>query len=360
MITLLVTLASVGVSLWSASLWSERLSQTAATQARLYETQGEIALREGETRRAFFLFKRAVERDPRCAEAQFQLATLYYRVGLTDETLHRLQEVTRLAPENAVYWNALGAAMQSKMEKFAEAEDALRRAVTLQPENAVYIRDLADLQAKRKKPREAEENYRKALAADPENREAQFGLGRLLVESNQTLAHLTEAEDLLENVAAADPSHAGAMFDLGRLALRQNRPADAVRWLEAAVALSPRNQYAHFQLARAYQQTGDTKRAAQVRAAFEERSRADRDLTNLELQAVQSKADPVLRLKLARALAESGASAKAINQYRVFLARDPKNEAVRRELAKFEGRLRTHGVYPDMALFDAAVQMAKR
>ena len=59
-----------------------------------------------------------------------------------------------------------------------------------------------------------------------------------------------------------------------------------------------------------------------------------------------------LRLKLARLYAKGGENAKAINQYQMCLALDPKNSGARKELEAFSARLKSKGEMPAMKMLN--------
>ena len=108
-------------------------------------------------------------------------------------------------------------------------------------------------------PAEARDAYRRALELDPHHADARVNLGRLLVESDRA----EEAETHFRAVVADHPDHATAWFNLGIALEDRRRPNDAVKAYERAITADRRLADAYFNLARLYEQAG--KRAAALR-----------------------------------------------------------------------------------------------
>jgi tetratricopeptide (TPR) repeat protein len=102
-------------------------------------------------------------------------------------------------------------------------------------------------------PAEAEEAYRCALQLNPDFPEALVNLGRLL----QSQRRLHEAEDLYRRARTAQPDLAVAAFNLGTVLDEQGRPRDALDAYLAAVDLDPGFGDAHYNLANLYERQGN-------------------------------------------------------------------------------------------------------
>ena len=108
-------------------------------------------------------------------------------------------------------------------------------------------------------PAEARDAYRRALELDPHHADAHVNLGRLLQEGERA----EEAETHYRAVLADHPGHATAWYNLGIVLEDLRRSNDAVKAYEQAVAADRRLADAYFNLARLYEQAG--KRAAALR-----------------------------------------------------------------------------------------------
>ena len=60
---------------------------------------------------------------------------------------------------------------------------------------------------------------------------------------------------------AVDAAQPEAQYNLGYVMLEHGRPADAIRFFKGAIASDPQFADAYFNLAMAYEQTGDSVRA---------------------------------------------------------------------------------------------------
>jgi cytochrome c-type biogenesis protein CcmH/NrfG len=144
-------------------------------------------------------------------------------------------------PTCTVCWNNLGTALVGQ-KRYAEAEDAYRRIVSLRPMSAPIANNLATAIAGQGKPVEAEEMLRTALRLDPALTGAQLNLGMYEAQTgrfDEALAHLREAY-------ARDPKFPGAAKELGRalvlaaaFELKSGRPAQATALYREALLVQP-------------------------------------------------------------------------------------------------------------------------
>jgi tetratricopeptide (TPR) repeat protein len=74
------------------------------------------------------LLRRAVERNPNLAEAQFLLGVRATDAGELESAVRHLTEAVRVEPRESPYWHALAFAL-SKRGEVAKAAEAARRAL---------------------------------------------------------------------------------------------------------------------------------------------------------------------------------------------------------------------------------------
>jgi tetratricopeptide (TPR) repeat protein len=110
----------------------------------------------------------------------------------------------------------------------AAAEEAYRRAVSLDPRRADAHVNLGRLLHERGEPAAAADHYRLALGARPDDATAAFNLGVAL----EDLRRDVEAIDAYEKAIALDPDHLDAYFNLAGACERVGRPAAAIRHLK--------------------------------------------------------------------------------------------------------------------------------
>jgi tetratricopeptide (TPR) repeat protein len=102
-------------------------------------------------------------------------------------------------------------------------------------------------------PAEAEEAYRHALQLNPDLPEALINLGRML----QAQTRLHEAEDLYRRARTVQPDLAVAAFNLGTVLDEQRRLQEAIEAYRSAVELDPEFADAHYNLSGLYDQAGN-------------------------------------------------------------------------------------------------------
>lgn len=106
-------------------------------------------------------------------------------------------------------------------------------------------------------PAEAIQAYRKALELDPDLADAHLNLGRLLHETSGAAA----AEPCYRRTLAVRPDDSTALFNLGVALQDLDREHDAIEVYEKALELAPRLADAHFNLACIYEKLGRKKSA---------------------------------------------------------------------------------------------------
>ncbi len=129
-------------------------------------------------------------------------------------------------------WHELG--LDLEVCAPADACDAYRHAIELEPQHADAHVNLGRLLHEAGQPGDAETHYRLALAARPEHSTAAFNLGIAL----EDLGRPTEAIAAYERAIAADPECADAHFNLSRLHEQAGRQADALRHLKSYRAIT--------------------------------------------------------------------------------------------------------------------------
>jgi len=283
---------------------------------------------------------------------------------------------------------ALTGAVLYQMKRFVEAEQALSRAVKLDPSQLESRRLLAatyyDIGAMRQAvfhlleiakqapddPRPHRlmglinkdyEKYEDAIAAyreslrrgleQPEKNEVQAELAECLIEllkyeealealrnslpsaSVLTLKarchfdqqDLDKAESLVERSIELDPDYLPAMLLKGRLALETDRASEAVEILAQAVELSPGDFQAHFQLAKAYQAVGQKEFAEKHFERMQELRALRERFSKLHTLAVDNPQDAELRYQLGVVAVELGKPELARTWFVATLGLNPKH-----------------------------------
>jgi tetratricopeptide (TPR) repeat protein len=297
--------------------------------------------------------RRAVSLQPNLSRANFVIGSLCLEAKIREGAVRYLEMATRAAPDNAVYWHQLGMAYADGDAQLKEAENAARRAAELEPRNLDYQLDLGAAQEAVHKLDAAERTYRKVLDSAPENVTGLVRLGSFLVNRRSDEARLKEGVSLLQKALKSNPKDGYALFSLGRFYLKQKQPAEAIRFLQKAVAISPDVSEIWYSLSRARQMSGDLVGAKKAMQRSQKLSETYLAVTRALEQAARVPGDFLLRRNLARRYAAAGRYANAIQQYEIGMQLKPQNQALRSELERYRKSLAESGQTPSMDVFYA-------
>jgi tetratricopeptide (TPR) repeat protein len=109
----------------------------------------------------------------------------------------------------------------------------------------------------RGKTQEAVAHYQSILALDSSHAPACINLGTIQYNQRQFI----EAESLYRRATIADPKYALAFFDLGNVLDELQRLPEAIAAYTTAIHLVPQYGDAHYNVALAYERTGDRRAA---------------------------------------------------------------------------------------------------
>jgi tetratricopeptide (TPR) repeat protein len=153
----------------------------------------------------------------------------------------------QLQPNNAVAWDRLGVALQSRGVFNDETEHSYRRAVELDPQFAVAYAHLARVLKRQGRKDEAAPLYDRAiqLAKDPATL-------NLIAESLQAEQQWENSEPVLKRVLELDARNPTALLLLGRMLVVFKRYQEAESYLKTATEMSPRAFQPFILLGRTY------------------------------------------------------------------------------------------------------------
>jgi tetratricopeptide (TPR) repeat protein len=147
----------------------------------------------------------------------------------------------------------------------SHAEAELRLAVELAPSDPRYLSNLASILRAEKKPTEALDYYRRALQIDPQNAVIRRNLALALWDAGQ----LSEAGTVLQAVLNTKPTDRYTTLMLGMLEERQGHHAQAASLLGSVPDLVEHDPESVLALAHSYYQTGQKAQAAQTLALLQ-------------------------------------------------------------------------------------------
>jgi tetratricopeptide (TPR) repeat protein len=290
-------------------------------------------LRQRQFSSAFFLYRRALEKNQRLFGIREAVAEIYRQTG--NPQWAAIEESKALAPDCAVdqaecawraqryndiltlysanhspeahYWRALvynqlaaqafdrlaalgpsaesheiRALIHRNQGRHREAVEQWRKALALRPadwrlsrELAISLHDARDFDA-------LLDHVGKLLKVEPDNPEWNFLYGDTLLARQQ----VQNALPYLRQAVRQDPSLLAAKAALGRALMQTGSAAEAAPLLEAALGIDTDGSL-HFQLARALQAVGQPEKARQVLAKYQEISNALREQQRTALDQVK-------------------------------------------------------------------------
>ncbi|HVN41949.1 MAG TPA: tetratricopeptide repeat protein, partial [Steroidobacteraceae bacterium] len=162
-------------------------------KAEIYSDLGFIMARLGQADEARADYLKALELDPNCASAHFNMAVAFVQAGQFGEAEAHYRQALRGKPTAETY-NGLGYAL-GRQGRTDEAAAEFRQAIDTNPKFTPAYNNLADVLAKQGKLEEAAHYYELSLALKPS---ASVYLARGAV-----LGRLGRAEEAAEQVAKA-------------------------------------------------------------------------------------------------------------------------------------------------------------
>jgi tetratricopeptide (TPR) repeat protein len=166
------------------------------------------------------------------------------------------RKALELNPNNALVHGTLGVAL-ARQDKLDEAIRHFSQAISLEPGYVDAHYSLGQAMARKGKVTEAIRHFSAVLRFQPDHAEAHGYLGSLLLAGGM----LKEATVHLSEAIRLDPNYADAHYNMGQVMYRQGQLDAAIRHLSQAVRLKPDDAQAHYKLALALAQQKQTGQA---------------------------------------------------------------------------------------------------
>jgi predicted Zn-dependent protease len=311
----------------------ETLAKAAPDSAQHLAILAEARFHQQQYSASFYLFRQALERNPKMPGIRQAVAEIYRKTGHADwaakeealaSPVHcpgpamecdylagqflKLAQTAKLkkTPE-AYYWltrayNELARQAFSQLRalpdspqlhehlaevnrgqrRHREAVDEWRKALALAPGNSRFEAELAQSLFEARDYEAAREITSRLLQADPESPEMNHLHGEILL----GLQNFGQAIPHLKKVVKSAPKLLTAQGSLGRALALSGDAAQAIPYLKAALAIDDDGSL-HYQLARAYQGIGQADLAKQALAKYQELSKqaqSDRDSAQKEIR----------------------------------------------------------------------------
>ncbi|MBC8353211.1 MAG: tetratricopeptide repeat protein [Planctomycetes bacterium] len=214
-------------------------------------------------------------------------------------------------------------------ENWVDAAQWLRQAVSLAPERPDLRRHLAKAEQKQHNYRQAVHHYRVALQ-QREEVESLLGLGTCL----KARGEIENAREAFSRGLALSHDHYGCFLALGELDVEAGKGADALRWLEPAAQLKPREYDARYGLAKALLFAG---RDTEARPHFQFAASARQELSRVKAYreyVASHPEDTDMRYEIGKGLAQYGEPREALQWLNSVLKYAPDHQFAHELLAE--------------------------
>ncbi|MBI2625658.1 tetratricopeptide repeat protein [Candidatus Parcubacteria bacterium] len=166
----------------------------------------------GEHKAAAALFKKYLEQKPDDVNANLQLANCLDKLGQTQRALEVASRALAFDPSESALWNSIGV-YGERLKQYDTSLSGFREATRLNPQSALYHRNLGRLLQGQKSFSEAAASFRQVVSLEADDYGSWMDAVRCLDNAGQTDAALETVRDLLEH----KPDFADARNYLGSL-----------------------------------------------------------------------------------------------------------------------------------------------
>ena len=284
-------------------------SRSLVTRRQSYYERGVRDFDRQKYPEAIISFSRALQIDPRFADAHYQLAQCHMREGNWTAAIQELQRTIELQPKN---WRAqvdLGQIILAG-GKHQPAKDQALAVLRSDPKNLEAELRLSNADALLGNLKDARQEAQDAIALAPDQTRTYVNLAII----EQRAGAGDEAEAALQKAQLVDPSSSIARMALGDLYVRLNRWTDAQAQFQSTISLAPRDPRPRSALAAVYLKQGDHAAAEKV-------------FTDAKQEVPD---DPAIYRLLGDYYISQGNSSQALSEFGMLSARYPKDLPVRK------------------------------
>jgi len=250
--------------------------------APVYALLADVYEQSGHVENAIPAMRLAIQRDPQSEKYRFAYSVLLTNSNAPGAAVIRLKESLQTFPSSSRLWFALGFA-NFRLDKNEEAEQALRKAIELDPKFAPPFAYLGLIRAKTGAYGEAIALYESALRADSKLAVVHHLIADAMLKQNGDPRAI---ETHLRQSVEMDSTFTPARLSLGKLFMRSQRWTDAVAELEQVIKQDPSVPEAYYQLGLAYGRLKRTTDAQSAMATFKRLSDAEKKREDDELRQV--------------------------------------------------------------------------
>jgi Flp pilus assembly protein TadD len=188
--------------------------------------------------------RRALELNPRNADALHHLGLALFGLRQYDEAVQRLSEAVQIKPKEAEMHIQLGVVLLSA-GKVTDAVSSLERALQIAPDSSEAHFNLGVAMFRMGNRQEATKQWLEAVRLRPDDHEAHYNLAMMLEQEKK----FDQAIEHYRLTVQAKPDHVLAQANLGLLLSTKGSLQEGLTHLAKAVELDPANTTIRFNLA---------------------------------------------------------------------------------------------------------------
>jgi protein O-mannosyl-transferase len=195
---------------------------------------GDLLYHQGRVEEAIAHFQKALEIQPKYAQAHHHLGCALLAHGRVDEALAHFRKALELRPNHAETHNNLGVVLRQQGQ-LENATAHFQKALELRPDYAEAHNNFGLALRRQGQPENAIAHFQKALELRPNNAEAHNNLGVALRQQGQ----LADAMAHFQKAIAIQPDLADAHHNLGLALLESGRAEEAIGQFQQVLAIRP-------------------------------------------------------------------------------------------------------------------------
>jgi tetratricopeptide (TPR) repeat protein len=230
---------------------------------RNYLSLGALFFQRGYLDQAEASFRQALREDASSAEALYGIGSVYLnqnKNAAARETFERVVKLPANYPDTLPdAWNNLGV-IATREGRVDDSVPCFLEALRLNPHHLLSLDNLGNAYRAQKRWEEARKVLERAVEVAPEDPEANYGLGMVFAQADDT----AKAHDYLQRALQARPAYPEALNNLGVLYLVTQRRDQAVASFEQCIRVVPAFDQAYLNLARVYALEGARGKARSV------------------------------------------------------------------------------------------------
>ena len=242
----------------------ERALELRPTSDEAYKWLGRCCQRKGDIECAVSYFQRAIELRPGYWENYNALGSCYYDFGRYRDAADQFRRVIQIQPDSAHGYSNLGA-MHYLLGSYEDAVAMYQRAIEIHSNELSYA-NLGTAYFYLGRYEEAITAFEAAIKLNPSDDQHYWNLGDAFMRegrSEEAQAQFRHAQELLEEQLRIDPSDARRLGQLALYRAKLGTFDEAMRLIEQATTLEPRNTTLRYRQAVVCALTGDLEQAIQ-------------------------------------------------------------------------------------------------